>query len=246
MAMIDRYKKKGGFVQLLILLETTAKEKQEKFLKMIAAESPAWEIEIRKRLLSVDRVLAWNPVYLAEIFPRILPMQLAMIAGGLPPEKAEIFMKVMTYKEKTQVESILKEKKPSPAETSAGLIKFFSEVRKMEAEGSLVFDKFAPEMTIPDGIEDKLVSGNITFSTPLSIAPNPTPAAPNPAAASAATSVAPASPISPTPPPGTPNQVMEELVFLRRKVVQLTQENQRLNQENQGMKGKLEQIKKIA
>ena len=41
MSMIDRYKKKGGFLQLLNLLETTGGEKREKFLKMIAEENPA-------------------------------------------------------------------------------------------------------------------------------------------------------------------------------------------------------------
>ena len=66
MSMIDRYRKKGGFVQLLNLIETMGKDKQEKFLKMIGDESPNWSVEIRKRLLSIDKILSWNPSYLAE------------------------------------------------------------------------------------------------------------------------------------------------------------------------------------
>src|SRR4051812_33193952 len=119
MSMIDRYRKKGGFFQLLNLIETTGKDKQEKFLKMIADESPSWETEIRKRLLTIDKILSWNPTYLGEIFPRVQPLQLAMVVGGLPAEKADQFMKVLTFKEKRQVEELLKEKKPSPGETSA-------------------------------------------------------------------------------------------------------------------------------
>jgi hypothetical protein len=228
MSMIDRYRKKGGFVQLLNLIETTGKDKQEKFMKMIADESPSWETEIRKRLLSVDKILGWDPAYLAEIFPQVQPLQLAMIVGGLPPEKSDQFMKVMTFKEKRQIEEILKEKKPNPAETSAGIMKLFSEIRRLEADGSLRFEKFDPEMVIPEDIEDKLGKGLNNFSPPT------------PTAASAAG-------VSTTPPPpGTPSNVVEELTSLRRKLVQLTQENQRLIQDNTAMKDKLDQIRKIA
>lgn len=229
MSMIDRYRKKGGFVQLLILIETTGKEKQEKFMKMILDESPAWESEIRKRLLSVDKILSWNPTYLAEIFPRIQPLQLAMVVGGLPPEKADAFMKVLTFKEKKGVEDILKDKKPTPGETSAGVMKLFSEIRKMEVEGSLKFEKFDEAMVIPEDIEERLgKGGGVSFvpSNPKEIE-----------AQVAAMGV---------PPAGVPSNVAEELTALRRKLVQLTQENQKLHVDNTAMKEKLDQIRKIA
>ncbi|MEZ0393366.1 MAG: FliG C-terminal domain-containing protein [Pseudobdellovibrionaceae bacterium] len=227
MSMIERYRKKGGFFQLLNLIETTGKDKQEKFLKMIAEESPAWESEVRKRLLTIDKILSWNPTYLAEIFPRIQPLQLAMVVGGLPPEKAEQFMKILNFKEKRQVEEVLKEKTPSPGETSAGVMKLFSEIRKMEAEGSLKFEKFDPDMVVPEDIEDRLGKG-VSFAT----IPTGT------------TEVAVGN--MPPPPAGIPSNVAEELTNLRRKLVQLTQENHKLHHDNQTMKDKLDQIKKIA
>jgi hypothetical protein len=231
MSMIDRYRKKGGFVQLLNLIETTGKDKQEKFLKMIADESPVWETEVRKRLLTVDKILSWNPTYLAEIFPRVPPLQLAMVVGGLPADKAELFMKVLTYKEKRGVEEILKDKKPNPGETSSGLMKLFSEIRKMEAEGSLKFEKFDPEMAIPEDIEEKLGKGVGMYNLPPSSSPS--------AADHSAHAAAPV-------PGGVPSNIAEELTTLRRKLVHLTQENHRLQQDNQVMKDKLDQIKKIA
>ncbi len=227
MSMIERYRKKGGFVQLLNLIETTGKDKQEKFLKMIADESAAWESEIRKRLLTFDKVVNWDPQYLAEIFPRVPALNLAMICGGLPPEKAELFMKVMTFREKRQIEELLKEKVPSPGETSASIMKLFSEIRKMEADGLLRFEKFDPAMVIPENIEDMLGKGQVVM-TPI------------------AGGAADVSAHSAPPPAGTPANVVEELSALRRKLVQLTQENQRLHQENTSMKDKLDQIKKIA
>ncbi|MFN9067220.1 MAG: hypothetical protein ACK5V3_08325, partial [Bdellovibrionales bacterium] len=77
MGMLDRYKKKGGFIQLLQLIETSSKSKQDQFLGLIAQESPNWENEIRKKMITLDKVLEWNPVYLSEIFSRLHPLTLA-------------------------------------------------------------------------------------------------------------------------------------------------------------------------
>ncbi len=233
MSMIDRYRKKGGFQQLLNLIETTGKDKQEKFLKIIADESPIWESEIRKRLLTIDKILSWAPEYLAEIFPRIQAIQLAMLVGGLPTEKSEAFMKVMTFKEKRAIETLLKEKMPTPGETSAGVMKLYSEIRKMESEGSLKFDKFAPDMTVSEDIEDRLgkgisSSGAAATHKEIAVAHLTAVAATSPAAA------------------GTSPQAAEEINTLRRKLVQMNQELQKLNHENSMMKEKLDQIKKIA
>lgn len=225
MSMIERYRKPGGFIQLLNLIETTGKDKQEKFLKMIADESPLWETEVRKRLLTLDKVLSWNATYLAEIFPRVQPLQLAMIAGGLPPEKLELFMHVLTFKERRQVEDILKEKKPNAGEITSGIMKLFAEIRKMESEGSLKFEKFDQEMVVPEDIEEKLGRGFAVHVSDKDVQES------MPAVAGSA---------------AVPSAVLEELSTLRKKLVSLTQENVKLQTDNKMMKEKLEQIKKIA
>jgi hypothetical protein len=229
MGMIDRYRKKGGFVQLLNVLETSGKDKQDKFLAAIAQESPAWESELKKRILTLDKVLSWNPTYLAEIFPHVQPMFLAMIAGNLPPEKHEIFMKVLNFKEKREVEEVLKEKKPTPAETSAGIMKLFAEIRKMESDGSIKWDKFAPDMVIPENFEEMLGKGGGGAVMPTA------------SAASASYTVSTVPPAA-----GTSAEAAEEISALRRKVVQMNGDLQKLMHENHAMKEKLDQIKKIA
>ncbi len=221
--MIDRYRKKGGFVQLLNLIETTGKEKQEKFLSMIKEESPAWEAEIRNKMLTLDKVISWNSTYLAEIFPHVPAIQMAMIIGGLPNEKSQVFLNVLNYKEKKQVQDQLESKKPTPGETASGITRLFSEIRRLAQDGTLKFDKFAPDMLVPEDIEEKL--GNNVHSL---------------------SHVVKQVEINTEIHQGLPSQVAEELNQLRRKLVHLTQENQRLNQENLAMKDKLDQIKKIA
>lgn len=66
--MLDRYKKKGGFHQLLQLLETSPSAKREQFLTLIGGENPVWEDALRRRVLTITRVYGWESQYLAEIF----------------------------------------------------------------------------------------------------------------------------------------------------------------------------------
>jgi hypothetical protein len=239
MSMIDRYRKKGGFIQLLNLIETSPKDKQEKFLNLIRQESPAWEQEVRKKILSVDKFLAWNPTYIAEILPRIPVMQIAMFAGGLPEDKKTQFIQSLGFKERKQVEDFLSEKTPSPAEFSTAVMKVFAEVRKMVQEGSLKFEKFDPEMVVPENIEELLGKGRAGLGTREHelLSPqmgHPTGSAPLIDAAQSSASA------------GIPSNVSEELSQLRRKLVSMTQDLQKLQVENQVMREKLDQIKKIA
>lgn len=226
MSMLERYRKKGGFVQLLNLIETSDKEKQERFLKLINAENPLWESELRKKMLTIERIMAWDSIYLREIFPRVPALQLAMVAGGLPSDKSEKFKSILTFKELKGVTEILESKTPSPAETIAGQMKLFTEIRKMIQEGCLKLETICPEMSIDDNIEEQLNSGKIKhkFEGPKSVKSD--------------------SELNCKTDDKTVSS--DEIQALRKKLVALTQENHSLNNENQILKDKLEQIRKIA
>src|SRR4051812_48060394 len=81
--MLDRYKKPGGFVQLLTLLETTPEPKREKFLALIKEEDAYWAEAVKKRLLNLRRILSWNPETLAEIVGNLQDLTLAIALHGL-------------------------------------------------------------------------------------------------------------------------------------------------------------------
>jgi len=128
--MIDRYKKKGGFVQLLNLIETTGKEKAERFLKMIAEESPIWEAEIRRKSLSLDRLSTWNQTYLMEFVPRLSANVLGTALSPLPAEKQQIFLGALAFGERRKTEEFMKEAKPNAGEIAACQMKLLTEVRR--------------------------------------------------------------------------------------------------------------------
>ena len=228
MSMLERYKKKGGFIQLLNLIETSEKAKQEKFLKLIAGENSTWEPELRKKMLTIEKVMNWNPIYLREIFPRMPALQLAMIVGGLAAEKAEKIKSILTSRELKNVNEILEFKVPNASETVTGQSKLFTEIRKMLQEGLLKTETVCPEMSIAQNIEEQL-NGEEKIKIQVDNMSSVTKAAEKVETTDGAT-----------------KNVSDEIQTLKKKVTSLTQENQNLMQENKIFRDKLAQIKKIA
>jgi len=229
MGMIDRYKKRGGFLQLVQLIETTGSPKRETFLKGIAEDSPVWEQAVKQKMLSLDRIATWNASYLMEFMPAIPHMAIACGIHPLSEEKRNVFLSSLSFGDRKKVEDILKEHKPNSGETASSQLKIIGEVRKMAATGKLKFEKFDPELHIPEDIEESLKSGSFASKQITEAEIEATSGAiPTTATGDKA---------------GGGNT--EETTTLRRKLVALTQENSRLMKENKEVKEKLDAIKSV-
>ncbi|MBX3017799.1 MAG: hypothetical protein KF767_07920 [Bdellovibrionaceae bacterium] len=233
MGMLDRYRKTGGFLQLAVLLETSPASKQEKFLSLIREESPKWESELKKRLLSFERVLNWNPEHLGDIWPRLPDKVVATAVWNLPPPLKEKFMASISVALKRRLDEAATMNAPTDGEILGCRLKILQEIRTMTTNGMMRMDKLDPELVIPDGIEGEL--NDNPFSAPSALEKQVL-ATPEPSAAAGAS-------------PGTSPaaiQLVEEMKELRRKLLSAAAEIQTLKSENQSMKERLEQIKKIA
>lgn len=228
MGMLDRYKKKGGFIQLLQLIETSSKQKQEQFLGIVAQESPVWEAEIRRKTLSLEKILKWNATYLAEIFSRIQTLTLASAFHGTDQEKVDIVFKAITASEQRKFQMTLQEINPTPAEKATSQMKILSETRAMIAQNIIKLDKVDPDMMIPENIEERLSEAGF----------NAVVTAPATSTEKELKFDAKADAKSDT--------SREEIEFLKKKVNQLVNENNMLKHELSVFRNKLEQIRKIA
>lgn len=227
MGMIDRYKKKGGFVQLVNLIETTGTDKREKFLKMIADENPTWEAAIKQKMLTMDRMSTWNQSFLMEFMPQIPAMAVACAIYNLSDEKKAYFLAALPFAERKKVDDLIKEHKPNSGEVASSVVKIINEVRGMVATNKLKFEKFDEGLVIPENFEEQLASGAVDFpSTPSAGGGEPVDASATVAAATAGASNA-----------------SEELTMLRKKLVSLTQETNFLKKENKELKEKIDGIK---
>lgn len=233
MGMLDRYKKKGGFVQLLQLIETSGKAKQEQFLGIVAQESPVWEAEIRRKTLTLEKILTWNPAYLAEIFSRIQILTLASAFHGSEQAKIDLVFKAITATDQRKFKMTLQEINPTPAEKMTSQMKILTETRTMIAQNIIKLDKLDPELLIPENIEERLAE--IGFNSVVSAAPV------------AAEKELRFDGVKTEAKSDSKNESSkEEIEFLKKKVNQLVNENNMLKHELSVFRNKLDQIRKIA
>jgi hypothetical protein len=238
MSMISRYQKAGGFVQLLQLIETCGKAKQENFLNIIEKESPRWAVVIKQKMLSLEKIMSWDENTVAEIFSRVNELTLAAALHGFKAEDWQKISKTFSHLQKRRIEDLKNARQPNPADISTAYVKILEEVRAMIKDGHLRVDKFAPELMLGENIEERInkgelggeVEGTITSSVPAtSFAPTHT----DQVDGSSLRFDGPATDAS-------------ELKELRAKVQSLHQENVALKNELKIVKERIVQIKKLA
>lgn len=245
MGMLDRYKKKGGFNQLLNLLETSSKTKQDQFLNLIQQENPNWEEALKKRILNIDKVMSWDKDALSEILTRVQPLTLTVALRYFNEEKRDLILNALSQSEKRKIQNLVSETNPNQAEIATCISKIISEVRALIQQGIIKLEKVDPEISIPENIEELLNQKSqlnfINYDTPTKSDDK-----------KESTEVSESGlDFSGFDKKKAPEEKVdagskEELEFLKRKVNTLVQENSHLKQELSVARNKLEQIKKIA
>lgn len=268
MGLLERYKKSGGFVQLLGLLETCTPQKREKFLSMIREENPSWETALRPRILTVDRIFTWSPVMLTEILTRIPTINIAVLFSSFDDSRRAQMSSILNFNQHKQVKELVESKKFTLSEVNISMEKFLTEARNLINQGIIKLDKVDPEMEVPFDVEEKLNTASVIKNmnaqssedkseasriTPISvkIPINVSEAKINEAGYNGDDLKMPMAPPSLDvllhPQENEPNkEILNELTKLKEKVQVLTQENFMLKHENEVLKDKLERIRKIA
>lgn len=242
MSSLSRYKKSGGFFQLLSLIETFGPQKREKFLEMIEAESPAWSKALRDKLLTIERIFSWPDQVVIEVFKHIQPKSQAFALCGLKDEFKAKLDPFFSPSEKRRHQDVLTESKPKPEEIASTMVKLVESARQMLKDRELHAEKFDEGLLIPEDFEAQLESG-----------------APAAAAAHAPAASAPHHENEPSGPHHNHNMQMPPVVAaapggdhsaevyqLQKTLAVVLKENKTLKDEVKVLRGKLEQIKKIA
>lgn len=216
MSMIDRYKKKGGFLQLLNLMETCGTQKQEKFLKMIEDEDPRWAEAVKTKMITVKRIFSWDDNTTAEIIGTLNDMTISLTMFGVEPEIKEKILKTLNHSRKRKIEEDMAERKPSPAEISTAFVQVLTQVRKMIADGFLYLEKIDAALVVNAEFEDQLLIGGG------------------------------GGPVKSTQVDVLAIHETKDMETLKKKVFELKQENDALREKLNYAENKLSQIRKIA
>jgi FliG C-terminal domain len=227
MSMVDRYKKTGGFLQLVQVIETCGTKKREQFMNIITEESPQWAEALNQKCLSFEKIISWKPEILLEILATVNPLAMGTALKGLEKPKLDEFMAKLSHQESKKLENSMKEINPNPNEISSSMMKVVSETRNLMTSNALKADKIDPNLVIPDEFESKLEKKHQSKDFDLS--------------ANILSDIAIASPGG-----GGGGSGGAEVEKLQKKLILLSKEVQNLKQENILMKDKLDKIKKIA
>lgn len=222
MAMVDRYKKSGGFVQLIQVIETCNPKKREQFMNIITEESPIWAEALNQKSLSFDKIVNWKADVLLDVVASVNSLALSAALKSLSPETLAMFLEKLSHQERRKFETYLAEANPNPNEIASSVLKVVSETRLLMIQGTLKADKIDVNLVIPEEFESMLEKGEQRQAGSVAIETTQTGFN-----AGAANSSA-------------------DMDKLQKKVILLSKELQTLKQENLVMKDKLDKIKKIA
>ncbi len=156
MSSLARYKKSGGFVQLLSLLETFGPQKKEKFLEMIDSENQAWGIALRDKMLTLERIFSWPDQVLIEVFKNLPPRNLAVGLSGIKEEQKARLLVFFSTSERRRLDDLVTENVPKLEEIAANMVKIVELTRKMLNDGTLRAERFDDRLFIPEDYEAKL------------------------------------------------------------------------------------------
>ncbi len=148
--MLARYRKQGGFQQLLLLLETCTAPKRDQLMKLIQAEDPSWAKLINTKMVTIEKVYSWDAIQVAEVTTQLAPRTLAILLHGLPKEFFDKSIVAMTPLKQREIQSLFEEQTPTPGEVEAARIKLLTKVRELEDSGRLNLAQIDPSLSIRD------------------------------------------------------------------------------------------------
>lgn len=154
MSMLNRFRKPGGFQQLLSLIETCEPNKQKDLLHLVGSEDPGWAHLVKSKSLTFDRILSWPVEVLMEVTPH-LPDKILAIAYLMAEQQSshghllhEKWLKSLPSMKAREVHSLSVGLAVTPAEQAASSIKIIQTVRDLEAKGQIRFSQFDPSLEV--------------------------------------------------------------------------------------------------
>ncbi len=135
MSVLARYRKPGGFKQLLQLIETSQPLKQEKLLEVVEKEDPRWAEMIREKKITPEMVLSWKPDHLVVIFEHMMPRHCACIFKNWGSEKIIEYANYFKEEQYRDLKMMIDDSSdPSDSETVAAHNHLLETVRYLDDE----------------------------------------------------------------------------------------------------------------
>ncbi len=160
MSTLARYRKPGGFAQLVKLLEGLDATKRAQLLNIIGEEDTSWVSALQEKMLSFEIIMSWPDEALLEVLTRCKPLTIGTALQSLPSENQARVKSLLPSSTRAQVMDILNYDISENAKIQSAVLQLIQEVRELILDGHLQLKSFAPELWIPEDIEEDLKHGS--------------------------------------------------------------------------------------
>jgi len=150
MSMLMRYRKTGGFQQLLTLLETCSPNRRAQLMNAIQAEDPGWAALLKTKILTLEKVFTWDPLFISEVTVRVPPRLLATAIHGLGPDAFAKATHTMTHMQKREMQTLADELRPTAGEVETARMKIIATVRELERNQEIDLNRVDPSVSVRD------------------------------------------------------------------------------------------------
>lgn len=136
MSMLARYKKAGGILELVKLIEDSGEPKRSQLITMVRTEDPQFAALVEAKLFSYADVRKLPEGTLAEVIVETPPKFVAIAMHGESPEFVALCEKCLgkSFSEYKTEKELLAETPPNPSQIEGAQRKIVATVRKLEAE----------------------------------------------------------------------------------------------------------------
>ena len=160
MSTLKRYRKAGGFKQLLNLIESSTSAKKEQLLKLISVEDKRWAAEIEKRMLTLTKVLSWKLEAIEKVLLLIPEQTWPKALFHLPEaERQKWFVDLIKFQpqnKQKQLQDYFSSLKPSSGEVEAAQLLIIKKIREMQLAGDFRPEHFDPNLSL-EGLDRVLI-----------------------------------------------------------------------------------------
>lgn len=151
MSVLARYKKPGGFKQLLQLIETSQPEKQAKLLDVVEKETPEWAALITEKKLDPQMVMGWEPDHLVFIFENMSARHCSCLFKAHPELKLENYSTWLKPEKYRDLKNLVDDNThPSPGEVTAAYNNMLEAVRMLDEEKVIDLKLIDPKLDLSE------------------------------------------------------------------------------------------------
>ncbi len=139
MSMLARYRKAGGVMELVKLIEDSAEPKRTSLLEMVRKEDADFAKQVEARFMKFENVKNLPEAIQAEIYAMTPAKFVAISLTGESPEYIKFVEKCLgkNFNEYKQEKENLLSAPPAQGQVEAARRKLISELRKLEASGNI-------------------------------------------------------------------------------------------------------------